>query len=170
MILRDSDPVKLRSATAADIASIMDLERASPTAAHWTEAQYRQAVQPGQDYAPRLVFVVKASPDSGEGVGCSLECDLLGFLVARPVVPEWELENIVVAPAARRNGLGRQLVEALLSTAQNTKSESVFLEVRESNVAARNLYQKMGFEQTGRSKSYYADPIEDAILYRRKVK
>ena len=54
---------------------------------------------------------------------------------------------------------------ALLVRTQNTNSESVFLEVRESNSAARSLYEKLGFQQTGRRKSYYANPIEDAILY-----
>jgi ribosomal-protein-alanine N-acetyltransferase len=55
---------------------------------------------------------------------------------------------------------------ALLAAARETNSSSVFLEVRESNAPARNLYEKAGFEQTGRRKSYYADPAENAILYR----
>jgi ribosomal-protein-alanine N-acetyltransferase len=42
----------------------------------------------------------------------------------------------------------------------------VFLEVRESNAAARCFYEKAGFVQTGRRKSYYTDPAEDAVLYR----
>jgi [ribosomal protein S18]-alanine N-acetyltransferase len=89
-----------------------------------------------------------------------------GFLVARHVASEWELENIVVAPLARRKGLGQQLLDALLVAARETNSSSVFLEVRESNAAARCLYEKAAFEQTGRRKSYYTDPVEDAVLYR----
>jgi ribosomal-protein-alanine N-acetyltransferase len=45
----------------------------------------------------------------------------------------------------------------------------VFLEVRESNAAARALYANAGFEQTSRRKSYYANPLEDAILYRHVI-
>ena len=45
----------------------------------------------------------------------------------------------------------------------------MFLEVRESNIAARKLYEKAGFEPTGRRKSYYTDPLEDALLYRRSL-
>jgi ribosomal-protein-alanine N-acetyltransferase len=45
----------------------------------------------------------------------------------------------------------------------------VFLEVRESNAAARTLYENAGFEQTGRRRSYYTSPLEDAILYRRTL-
>ena len=167
----DADPVNLRSATAADISLLMELERACPTAAHWTERQYRQAVGGGSDSSERLVLVAEVSPpavsaaergrDSGYGI--------LGFLVARHLTPEWELENVVVAPAARRGGLGRQLLGALLAAASETDSEAVFLEVRESNTAARKLYERVGFEQTGRRKSYYTSPLEDAILYRRNV-
>ena len=90
---------------------------------------------------------------------------ILGFLIAHHLAPEWELENLVVAPAARRRGIGKRLLEALLAAARETNN-SVFLEVRESNTAARALYENAGFEQTGRRPSYYASPSEDAILYR----
>ena len=149
----------------------MDLERACPTAAHWTEQQYRQAVGGGSGGPERLVLVAEASRpavsaaersrDSGYGV--------LGFMVARRLTPEWELENILVAPAARQKGLGMQLLGALLTAARETNSDAVFLEVRESNTAARKLYERAGFEQTGRRKSYYTSPLEDAILYRRSM-
>ena len=86
--------------------------------------------------------------------------------MARHLAPEWELENIVVAPAARRTGLGKRLLNALLSQARETNSAAVFLEVRESNTAARSLYEKTGFQLTGRRKAYYTNPQEDAVLYR----
>jgi [ribosomal protein S18]-alanine N-acetyltransferase len=80
--------------------------------------------------------------------------------------PDWELENIAIAPQERRKGLGKYLLEALLAAARRSNSVGVFLEVRESNTAARSFYQKAGFEQTGRRRSYYANPVEDAVLYR----
>jgi ribosomal protein S18 acetylase RimI-like enzyme len=55
---------------------------------------------------------------------------------------------------------------ALLDRARETNSERVFLEVRESNQAARAFYARLGFEQSGRRKLYYANPPEDAVLYR----
>jgi [ribosomal protein S18]-alanine N-acetyltransferase len=143
----------------------MSLERQCATAAHWTEPQYHEAFQ--RERMERLVLVADASEpvasDPGAGGG------VLGFLVARHLAPEWELENIVVAPSARRQGLGNRLLNALLAAARETLSASVFLEVRESNPSARTLYEKAGFEQTGRRKSYYASPVEDAILYRRAL-
>jgi ribosomal protein S18 acetylase RimI-like enzyme len=79
------------------------------------------------------------------------------------------LENIVVAPAARRKGLGKKLLAALVAAAKETNSAAVFLEVRESNAAARTLYETEGFEPTGRRKFYYTNPGEDAVLYRRTL-
>jgi ribosomal-protein-alanine N-acetyltransferase len=75
----------------------------------------------------------------------------------------------VVAPAACRQGIGKQLLDALLVQVAETDSDSVFLEVRESNTGARLLYEKAGFQQAGRRKSYYTDPVEDAIVYRRSM-
>jgi ribosomal-protein-alanine N-acetyltransferase len=143
----------------------MRLERQCATAAHWTEAQYRQAFQ--RERMERLVLVAESSEPvaSGPGAGGAV----LGFLVARHLAPEWELENIVVAPSAQRQGLGNRLLNALLAAARETNSASVFLEVRESNAAARTLYEKTGFEETGRRKSYYTHPKEDAVLYRRDL-
>lgn len=91
---------------------------------------------------------------------------LLGFLVARQTAPDWELENIATVPSLRRKGIGKQLLKALLDAARQTNSQAVFLEVRDSNAAARAFYETAGFQQIGRRKSYYKDPVEDAILYR----
>jgi ribosomal-protein-alanine N-acetyltransferase len=145
----------------------MNLERSS-TAAHWSDQQYQQLFQPGVDGQERLVLIAEASlsDPSVPGESNTAGARILGFLVAHHIAPEWELENIVVAHSARRNGLGKRLLDALLTRAKETNSDSIFLEVRESNAAARALYERVGFEPTGRRKSYYATPQEDAILYR----
>jgi ribosomal-protein-alanine N-acetyltransferase len=140
----------------------MSLERQCATAAHWTEPQYREAFQ--RELMERLVLVAEASEPIASGPEAA--GGVLGFLVARHLVPEWELENIVVAPSARRQGHGNRLLNALLAVARETNSASVFLEVRESNAAARTFYERAGFEQSGRRRSYYTDPMEDAVLYR----
>lgn len=150
----------IRPATTADLAAIIALERECREAGHWTDAQYEALLRSGlssHDAARRLVLVFD---ESGA---------VLGFLVAQHVTAEWELENIAVAPAARRRGVGRQLIEELLKAASETHSESVFLEVRESNARARSLYEKAGFVESGCRKSYYSNPVEDAILLRRTI-
>jgi ribosomal-protein-alanine N-acetyltransferase len=146
----------------------MELERLSPTAAHWTERQYGEMFDQGD--SRRFIVVADASTESDPKASAGGPSPLLGFLVARHLAPEWELENIVVAPAERRNGIGSQLLSALLAAAREAKSEAVFLEVRDSNDAARTLYKKAGFAQTGRRKAYYASPSEDAVLYRLRLR
>lgn len=165
--------VQIRPGTVADIPHILDLERQSATAGHWTERQYRQAFQ--TEGPARLLLVAaeasaaEASSPRASGLISAEGSRILGFLVAHHLAPEWELENIVVAPAARHRGIGKRLLEALLDAARDTDSSAVFLEVRESNKAARILYEGSGFEPTGRRPSYYASPSEDAILYRRSL-
>ena len=151
--------MKIRKATAADIRSMMDLAAESATAAHWTEQQYRDLISPAVT-VERLAIVAE-----GSTVSDSASPDLLGFLVARFHAPECELENIVVSRAAQRKGIGRQLLDALKIASGETKCESVFLEVRESNQAARAFYERTGFQANGRRKSYYSNLSEDAVLY-----
>lgn len=161
--------MNIRPATVADVPSMLRLERLSASAGHWTEAQYRQAFE--RDGPERLVLVAEATVHFAPGPDGSQDSGLafVGFLIAQHLAPEWELENIVVDLSARRKGLGKRLLDALLAAARETNSNSVFLEVRESNAAARTLYEMAGFEQTGRRKSYYTNPLEDAVLYRRTL-
>lgn len=137
----------------------MELERVAASAAHWTELQYRSLFSPTGNAVKNLVLV---ADDAGEGAPPAC----LGFLAARQMSLEWELENVVVSSASRRRGIGRRLLKALLDAARQTDSASVYLEVRQSNAAARALYEQAGFVLSGRRKSYYKDPQEDAILYR----
>ena len=90
---------------------------------------------------------------------------LQGFLVAQIIGEECELENIVVAEASRRRGLGSQLIRALIKTGRDQNVNRIFLEVRESNAAARALYENCGFVGEGRRTAYYSDPAENAVLY-----
>jgi [ribosomal protein S18]-alanine N-acetyltransferase len=155
---------RIRKATSDDISFMMRIERDCATAVHWTEQQYRELFDTtAAGGVSRHALVAETAPSSSEAD--PHDAIPLGFLVARYLPPEWELENIIVAPSARRKGIGEQLLEGLLHAARETHSVSVFLEVRESNAAVRALYEKLGFYETGRRKSYYTSPLEDAILY-----
>ena len=152
----------VRNATAADIPAMVQLERQSPEAAHWSEPQYAGLFdkEPGSH---RLLLVVERVEHPDE------EPQVTGFLVAHYTGAEWELENVVAATEGRRQGIGTMLIKELLARAEQSGSESVVLEVRESNRAARALYEKLGFQQLGRRKSYYSNPFEDAVLYVRRL-
>ncbi len=141
----------IRPAISADIPRLLALERHAATAAHWAEADYQKLFARG---APeRLAMVLEE-----EGI--------VAFIVARGVGAEWEIENVAVAGTARRRGLGTRLLGELLKQVRARGAEGVFLEVRESNRAARMLYEKWAFVESGRRAGYYRDPAEDAILYR----
>lgn len=144
----------IRLARPGDLASILTLERESATAARWSAAQYEQLLR-----APahgRVVLVAEAEDEAA----------VLAFLVARQVEAEWELENVAVGEAARRRGVGSRLIAALLELARSRGAEAIFLEVRESNRAARALYEKWQFVLSGRRRAYYSAPQEDALIYR----
>lgn len=142
----------VRPATPADMPAMMALEKYAVTASHWSDEQYRQLFSENGPRRAALVIEEVAA--------------IQGFLVARTVGPEWEIENIAVAGMARRRGLGSRLLGELLDLARERGAESVFLEVRESNRAARALYEKWGFVEAGRRTGYYREPGEDAVVYR----
>jgi [ribosomal protein S18]-alanine N-acetyltransferase len=140
----------IRPATPADLPVLRSIEAHSASAAHWTDHDYQRLFSPEP---PRLALV-------------SEDHALQGFLMARQIGPEWEIENIVVAETAQRRGLGSMLLAHFLDLIRQQTAKTVFLEVRASNAAARALYQKHGFIETGRRPGYYAHPAEDAVLYR----
>lgn len=87
------------------------------------------------------------------------------MVLARTVMDEAEILTLAVHPAARRQGLGRDLLQAAMQRAAETDAQTMFLEVAEENVAARTLYAKCGFAEVGRRKRYYANG-DDALVMR----
>jgi len=144
--------MNVRPATPADIPAMMKLVNHSATAARWSLAHYDQVF--GTEAPRRIALIVE------ESVG------IQGFLVAHEVAAEWEIENLAIAGAARRRGLGTRLLGAFLDDARAQGATAVFLEVRESNRAARSLYENWAFVESGRRPAYYTEPQEDAIVYR----
>ncbi len=90
-----------------------------------------------------------------------------GFLLARCVAGEAEIQTLAVDPACRRIGIGRDLVLRFLARARNASAETAFLDVAADNVAAIALYHALGFTAGPRRRAYYrgADGVHvDAIL------
>ena len=79
-----------------------------------------------------------------------------------------EILTLVTAPSARRTGLARHLVEAALTHAGERGMSRMYLEVSESNDAARELYAKLAFRTDGRRRAYYSDG-RDAVLLSREL-
>jgi [ribosomal protein S18]-alanine N-acetyltransferase len=141
----------IRRSTCADIPDLMVLERQAPAAAHWSREQYENIF--GADAPSRVLLILEE--DTG----------IQGFIVGRALDKEWEIENVVVSESVRRRGFGSRLLQEFFALARGRGGEKVFLEVRESNLVARRLYEKSGFSESGRRQSYYQQPPEDAIVY-----
>ena len=143
--------ILVRHAVPPDLPHLVDISKASATAAHWRHDEYAKLVAPEMMHE-RITLVIEQ-----DGV-------VAGFIVGRPLVEEWEIENIAVRGPARRRGLGSHLLGEFLDLARNRGGKEVFLEVRESNQAARALYEKWAFVECGRRSSYYQNPAEDAVI------
>jgi len=87
---------------------------------------------------------------------------ITGFIVLRFISPEAEILNIAVHPDARRNGLGRSLLEGAISSLSASTDLKVFLEVREKNTTARSFYTSLGFREISVRKNYYPD--DNAVI------
>jgi ribosomal-protein-alanine N-acetyltransferase len=95
-----------------------------------------------------------------------------GFVVVSIVADECEILDLGVLPAARRRGLGRELLRAALDQAARAGARRCHLEVRASNAAAQALYAGCGFVLDGRRRDYYRDGAggrEDALLLSREL-
>ncbi len=134
------------------------LEERSETAAHWSAAQY-DALFASDGQARVALIAADESADS----------PVQGFLIARCLPEEWEIENIVVDAQHRRRGIGSGLIHKLLAEARKAGVAGIILEVRESNRLAVRLYESIGFKLEGLRKNYYQDPQEDALLFRISV-
>jgi len=92
-----------------------------------------------------------------------------GFILIRSAGSEAEILTLAVRSAARRRGLGAELITAGAQEAANRGAQAMFLEVGENNKAAQMLYSRMGFATVGRRKGYYVrpgSPPEDAFILR----
>jgi ribosomal protein S18 acetylase RimI-like enzyme/glycosyltransferase involved in cell wall biosynthesis len=133
--------VAVREARRDDLPRISAIQAASPGAATWAP----------EDYLPYGCIVA---------VG---EERVLGFIAFRPTGDgEAEILNLAVAPESRLQGVATLLVEEVVTRRPGT----LFLEVRSSNSAARNFYQKLGFSEVGLRRGYYQSPDDDGIVMR----
>jgi ribosomal protein S18 acetylase RimI-like enzyme len=134
-------PVAVREALRDDLPSIAAIQASSPEGAAWVPEDYLSygcLVAVGQDRV--LGFI--AFRQTGDG--------------------EAEILNLAVAPESRCQGVATRLVEEVVAG----RSGALFLEVRSSNTAARNFYQKLGFTQVGLRRGYYQSPPDDGVVMR----
>jgi ribosomal-protein-alanine N-acetyltransferase len=142
--------IHIRDATARDLPRIIEIERlAFP--APWTLASFQRELT--------LPFSRITLAITGE----SAEPSIAGFLCRWLIADECHILNIAVHPDSRRLGIGTVLMTEAINEAKATGTNVVTLEVRRSNLAARQLYRKFEFEERRLRRHYYG-PGEDAII------
>jgi ribosomal-protein-alanine N-acetyltransferase len=143
--------VRVRPAVADDLLRLIEIAAHSATAAQWNPAEYQKLCAPDSQQN-RITLVAEEA------------AQVVGFIVGRRTGQEWEIENIAVTGSARRRGLGTRLLGEFMDMVRSRGGREIFLEVRESNLAARALYEKWAFLEAGRRKDYYEHPAEDALI------
>lgn len=130
-----------------DIPEVLPLEREAFGQMAWHAVDFEAAIASKCDFP----LVIRTT-------------GLAGYAVLRIITPEAEIENICVAPACRRSGVGEALMEEMLRLAAERDAKRIFLEVRAHNEPAKALYRKRGFVESYRRRNYYQGPTEDAII------
>jgi ribosomal-protein-alanine N-acetyltransferase len=157
-----SKPLHIRRAVRADLAGMLRIEQAS-FADPWTVDSLTTALS----LERMRVLVAESAGEVSDGGDAA--AGLLGYVVALVMGPEAEIADLAVAPEARRLGIGRALLARVLAELGEAGARTVYLEVRESNLAARTLYEADGFESVGRRRGYYRHPVEDALVLMREI-
>jgi ribosomal-protein-alanine N-acetyltransferase len=145
--------LKIRDFRLSDLVRIDEIVRDSAEAAQWPLESYAKLAASSGG-----IFLV------GEASGKPI-----GFLAARQVADEAEILNVAVLRDFRRKGIASALLVAALEKFRQSATARLYLELRESNLPARALYELHGFVLDGRRKSYYRDPSEDALCMRIKL-
>lgn len=99
-------------------------------------------------------------------VAINQQQQIVGFSIVQFIVDEAHLLNIAVEPTQQKQGIGKVLLDDVLVNSQQKKASTIFLEVRESNQRAIQLYQAAGFNEIGLRKNYYptANGKENAVI------
>jgi ribosomal-protein-alanine N-acetyltransferase len=149
----------LRRAGADDLDSIMALETSTFGLDAWSPASMEADVSNTHSFY--LVAHRDQSPALIEGYA--------GLLAPRGGT-DGDIQTIAVSPSARRLGLGRCLMNALIAEARARRVREVFLEVRADNPGAEALYDSLGFEPIGVRPHYYQPDDVDAIVMKLSLK
>lgn len=150
--MTDRIPPTLRPARPSDLEQILIIEGSGPFTPHWTRRQFAEEL--GAERSRFLVIEERGR--------------VLGYLVQRELRPEVQIINLAVHPQARRQGLGRRLLDHALREARGGGCAKATLELSLANEPGLRLYRGAGFQEVGRRKGFYPDG-SDALLMDRRL-
>lgn len=140
--------IVIRKMLKKDLSEVERIEQSCFTSDAWSESS----------------FVYAMENDELLSLTAEIDGRVAGYIVVTRIV-EASIDSIAVAPEYRRQGVAEKLIRA----AFEGYSGDVFLEVRQSNLAARELYKKLGFEEISVRKNYYEKPTENAIIMKTQL-
>lgn len=152
--MNSESPIVVRRATLADLQALVDLERRC-FAIPWSEKSIQADLM-----NPSTAYYWVAEQPGGP---------VIGYIACYRALDQAQINNLAVAPEARRLGVGGMLLSALLDWATVSGLAGVDLEVRPSNQPAIALYTRAGFSIVGKRRGYYADNGEDANIMLKKL-
>lgn len=130
-----------------DISTVEQIEK-SIFSLPWSDKSFADAAN-----TPENVYLV-----------CECTGEIAGYCGMWTVLGEGNITNIAVSPSYRRSGVAEALLKELERRARLKDVTVFFLEVRQSNEAAKRLYEKLGYSPIGVRKRFYEKPVEDAIV------
>ena len=143
-----SESVKFRKMTIHDVKAVYEIEKQSFTLA-WTKEAFEQEMLKNE-------FAYYVLAETADGV--------VGYCGMWLIMDEAHITNIAISPKERGKKFGEALMREAMERAKAQGAKLMTLEARVSNVAALNLYKKLGFKNGGIRKGYYTDNQEDAIV------
>ncbi len=149
------DSFYLRKMKEGDLSYILEIENVSfPNP--WREMTFR-----GEIYNQPISFpfVIVYKPHK----------KVIGYIVFWQIKERMQINNIAIHPDYRRMGIAEAVLQQVLSEVRMGGTKFITLEVRPSNIAARTLYNKLGFDVMGIKENYYHDPPEPALVMGKKL-
>jgi [ribosomal protein S18]-alanine N-acetyltransferase len=134
-----------------DLDRVVSIASALATVPQWPRSAYEDVVAAGNG----LLRIALVAEYAGR---------VIGFVVARVLGSQAEIESIAVESEAQGFGFGSSLLLATLQELRLAEVAEVELEMRASNRMAWRIYERAGFREMGRRREYYRDPVEDAVL------
>lgn len=141
-----------RNLTETDIPNVVALETKVFSDA-WTEQSIYET------FCQSQAFVAVAESDG----------EFAGYCIVYYVLDEGEIARIAVDEKARRQGVGRGLLDYVCKCCEEKQIARLLLDVRESNTGARAFYKQYGFAEDGMRRNFYEQPKENAVLMSKNI-
>lgn len=147
------DNIVVRQMTIDDISQVVEIENES-FSSPWTEKGFKESLE--LLYSKFYVAIINS--------------EIAGYVGTYLMYDDIDITNVAVREKHRRKGVANKLIDMVIEYAKEKDASCINLEVRPSNMSARNLYKKFGFDEIGVRKNFYSKPVEDGIIMQKHLK